>query len=223
MSATDGHPASCERCVPIDLERAALWRLLAGLFRREVDESHAERIRRARLPEGMADSGYPLPDPELRALPGLRAEFMRVFVGPGPHASPYGSVHHPDDLRRGHLWGTTTVLFHALASAHGLEIEGGTRDSVPDHVAHELELYARLLAVRGRARLTGDEDRVQRLDHSVSHLYHLHLERWIPPFLARVASVAGPGSFYAQVAGLTRALLAAEGALVAPIVAANAP
>ncbi len=202
-----------------DAQRAAAWRLIAHLYRREVDQDLARRVLTAGLLDVMALTGLPVPDgcmasPE--ALGALRVEYTRVFIGPGAHAVPYGSVHHPDDPRRGQLWGSTTQWFRRFAMDHGVTLEGEAYDGIPDHVSHELELYSQLLWARVQAREAEDAARLGRLDHSISLLYHRQLVRWIPIFLDRVDAVARPGSFYFQLAGLTRALLEAEGELVEP-------
>jgi len=203
-----------------DARRAAAWRLIAHLFRREVDAGLAARLRRSGLLEAMGQAGFPLPEgcidsPE--ALQRLRVEYTRVLIGPGRHAAPYGSVYHPRDLRKGQLWGTTTQWFRRFALDHGVTFGGDAYDGIPDHMGHELDLYSQLLLARFMAHQGGDVERVGRLDHSAGLLFHGQLARWVPLFLNRVREIAEPGSFYAQLAGLTGALLEAEGACIGSV------
>ncbi len=208
-----------------DLQRAALWRLLAHLYRKEVDATLAKRVLASGLLEAFAEAGFPV-DPSAfegeEALRSHRVQYARVFLGPRKHASPYGSVYHPLDTRRGQLWGSTTQWFRRFALDHGVTFKGPAYHGIPDHVGHELELYALLLQARARAAEAGDGERVARLSHSISLLHHRQLARWVPLFLDRVLEIAEPGSFYAQLAGLTRVLLDVEGELVGPAGEENA-
>ena len=152
-------------------------------------------------PDALADEGQLRP---------LRLEYTRVFIGPGPHASPYGSVYHPDDEKSGELWGKTTQQVHRFAADHGLTFVGKAYDGIPDHIAHELELYAKLLEARAVALYDGEDDKAERVENSQRYLYREQLNRWVPAFATRVSEFASR-PLYAELARLTKDLLDEEG------------
>ena len=193
-------------------DRVALYRVLAQLYRKEVTQNLGERLGESGLLDYLEDQGYDvekaaLADPD--ELTDLKLEYDRVFLGPGKHVSPYGSVHHPDDARQGQLWGDTTCRIHRFARDHGLEFGGPGYDGIPDHIAHELELYAKLLEGRLRALQEGDLDRAERIHNSEQYLHRENLSRWVPTFSRKVRKAARR-PFYAEIARLTEALLEEE-------------
>jgi len=212
-------------------ERAATWRLLAQLLRREIDPGMARLLLESGLPDLLARQGYDLGPARLRgddALRRLRQEYTKVFVGPGPHVSPYGSVHHPDDHKRGQLWGDTTTWMHRFVKDLGLRFEGAAYDGMPDHVGHELEVFAILLereadAVEGAPDPEGagggpgtaDGDRLERIRHAQRLLWGRQLSRWVPTFCDRVEGRA-PGAFYGELARLLRDLVDSERGRLGP-------
>ncbi len=189
--------------------RAAVYRLLAQLFRKEITPPMARALDESRLIELLELGGYEAVEGSLRdeaRLTSLKREFCRVFLGPGPHVAPYGSVHHPDDPKMGRLWGDTTKQIHRFATDHGLELKGAGYDGIPDHIGHELEMLALLMESEAEARANGDEVRAERLLNSQRYLVESHLGRWVPGFCDRVRSKA-IGGFYRGMASLTRDLL----------------
>jgi TorA maturation chaperone TorD len=193
-------------------QRAALYRLLAQLYRNELTEALAERLRDSGLLGLLQEQGYDLEtaalaDPE--ELVNLRREFTRVFVGPGKHVAPYGSAHHPDDPKRGQLWGDTTTKVQRFVKDHGLEFGGKQYDGIPDHIAHELELFAKLLEGRAKAQESGDQERADRIRNSEQYLVREQLSRWVPVFSAKVRKSASR-PFYAEIARLTAVLVEDE-------------
>ena len=197
--------------------RAAVYRLLAQVYRKEVSAELAAALRDADLLTLLRTEGYEvgedLPgDPE--GLKELRREFSRTFVGPGPHVAPYGSVYHPDDPKKGRLWGDTTTEVRRFASEHGLKFEGEAYDGIPDHIGHELELFALLIEAEATAHGEGDEDKAGRLRNSQRYLLTGHLGRWVPTFCEKVEDKT-KSPFYRGVAALTRDLLGDEGTRLA--------
>ncbi len=194
-------------------QRSSLYRLLAQLYRREVKLDLAQRLVETNLLEDLAGDGYDLEpgslsDPE--ALRDLGREYTRIFIGPGKHVAPYGSVHHPRDLKKGQLWGSTTTWVRRFATDHGLSFEGPTYDGIPDHIGHELELFARLLSGQADALAAGDTELAGRLENSQRHLYTRQLSRWVPIFCDKVQEQAAR-PFYGELARLTVDLLNDEG------------
>ena len=200
---------------PIELsQRAALYRLMALLYRNEVTPELGSKLTRSGTLGLLEREGYDLEREALAdadELTAIRREFSRVFMGPGKHVSPYGSVHHPDDSKSGSLWGETTSRVHRFAKDHGLEFAGKGYDGIPDHVAHELELYAKLLEGRAQAIEDGDDEGAERILNSERYLYRQDLSRWVPHFCRKVRRAA-QRPFYAELARLTEVLLDEEGA-----------
>ena len=151
-------------------------------------------------PEDFADADY---------LKAVRLEFTKTFLGPGKHVAPYGSVHHPDDNKKGQLWGETTTKVRVFAKEHGLSYEGEAYDGMPDHIGHELELFALLLEGEAAAVESGEADKVERLENSQRYLHGQHLNRWIPVFCRRVEEETN--GLYGAIARLTLDLLGDEG------------
>ena len=139
----------------------------------------------------------------------LKTEFVRVLVGPGPHVHPYGSVHHPGDPKKGRMWGDTTVWVRRFAIEHGLGFEGKSYDGIPDHVGHELEIYAHLVEAELGALADGDEPKTRRLRNSAKLFLDKQLLRWVPSFCAKVQTMAEL-PFYRELARLTADVLELE-------------
>lgn len=192
-------------------ERAATYRLLAELYRKELTEPLAKRIIDTQVLDSLARYGYERPDDFLDkdSLRSLRLEFTRVFLGPGKHVQPYGSVHHPDDQKKGQLWGETTTKVRVFAKEHGLTFEGKAYDGMPDHIGHELELFALLLEGEAEAVASDETEKAERLENSQRYLHGEHLSRWIPLFCNKVEKETD--GLYAAIARLTRDLLGDEG------------
>jgi putative dimethyl sulfoxide reductase chaperone len=189
--------------------RASAYRLLAQLYRKELTTPLAKSLTRNRLLELLTMGGYEQDDGPIDSderLTALRREFCRIFLGPGPHVAPYGSVHHPDDPKKGQLWGDTTKQLHRFATDHGLTLKGPGYDGIPDHVGHELEMLALLLEAEAEASFAGDDERAERLRNSQRYLLTSHLGRWVPPFCDKVREKA-IGGFYRGMAALTCDLL----------------
>lgn len=193
--------------------RASLCRLLAELYRREVTSELAVILEEGGLLTHLEENGYKISRERLLSdaafLTELRLEYCRLFIGPGKHIAPYGSVHHPDDEKRGELWGDTTKLVFRIAKDHGLDFEGKQYDGIPDHIGHELELYARLLAAEHEAVETEKDEVAQRLVNSQWALLSKHLRRWVPGFCGQVRKHSKQ-EFYSEVARLTDEFLAEE-------------
>lgn len=129
--------------------------------------------------------------------------------------APYGSVHHPGDPKKGQLWGDPSVWVRRFVKAHGLKLEGDAYDGIPDHIGHELELMAQLVAAELRARQAEDTAGAERLRGSQRALLFEQLLRWVPGFCQLVQDAAKL-PFYDAVARLTVDLLDAERARLQP-------
>ena len=191
---------------------ANVCRLAAQLFRQELTAELVAALDARGALQLLSDKGYDLDTAKLfdaDFLKGLRIEYARIFIGPGTHVHPYGSMHHPDDPKRGRLWGDTTIWLRRFVKDHGVDFGRSHYDGIPDHVGHELEFYAQLLDAEHQAAQAGDQDKVSRLNHSEKMLLGEHMLRWIPPFCDRVSEAANL-DFYAVLARLTQDVLALE-------------
>ncbi len=145
----------------------------------------------------------------------LGEHYTHIFVGPGPHASPYASVYHKDE---GGLWGDSTVQVKRFIEAAGLSFQGNW-DSIPDHVCIELELMQRLTeyeatlwdqAASGQQHGRADcEEQLRRCLQLEEMFLRDHLCKWAPPFARRVLEMA-PGGFYSQMANLTESIVSSD-------------
>jgi len=188
------------------------YRLAAQLLRHELTEELVAALLERGVLQELEESGYQLDsgrlsDPEF--LQQLRSEYARVFLGPGPHVSPYGSVHHPDDSKKGRLWGDSTIWVRRFAKDHGVDFAGKSYDGIPDHIGHVLELYALLVESELALHSSGDDDKVKRLNNSQRLLLEAQLTRWVPSFCDKVREAAEL-PFYGELARLTQDLVALE-------------
>jgi TorA maturation chaperone TorD len=206
-----------ERPVPMTANQelqgvANVCRLSAQLLRHELTAELAAGFEQKGLFAQLAEQGYAFERARLGEadyLRQLKTEFARLFVGPGPHLHPYGSVHHPDDPKKGRMWGDTTVWVRRFAIEHGLGFEGKSYDGIPDHVGHELEIYAHLVEAEVRALAAADERRALLLRNSARLFLTKQLLRWVPSFCAKVQAMAEV-PFYRELARLTADVLELE-------------
>ncbi len=192
--------------------RGALYRLLAHLYRREPTLALAERLCQTGLVDTLVEAGFHMEairDPDDDKIAWLRREYARVFLAPGPHVSPYGSVHHPADPKKGRLWGDTTVQVKRIMTALGVSLKGDAYDGIPDHIGHLAELVALLYEGEAAARVGGDEGRAERLARTRALVARDHLHPWVPDFCDKVMAV-DEGGFYGELARLTKELVREE-------------
>jgi TorA maturation chaperone TorD len=191
---------------------AAIYRLLSHFYRKEVSPSLVQKLDKSGLLDELERLGYNIDSQKLKDsafLNDLALEYAKVFIGPGPHLSPYGSIYHPDDQKKGRLWGDTTKWVRRFIMDHGLEFDGKAYDGIPDHISHELEFFSRLAEAEAKARQAGEEEKVERLLNSQRKFFNEQLNKWIPLFCAKVSSSARL-SFYKEIARLTNDIIEME-------------
>ena len=113
-------------------ERAATYRLLAQMYRKELTEPLAKRLVDTKVLDSLSRYGYQRPDDFVAkdSLSALRHEFTRVFLGPGKHVAPYGSVHHPDDKKKGEANKEVRGVLTHLAEKYRITPEERGADAV---------------------------------------------------------------------------------------------
>ena len=199
--------------------RSGCYGLLAIIFRDMPTPQVVAQLRSPPIAEALSDLDCDVAEDlagDVEAVTErLCEEYTRTFVGPGPHVSPYASVHHDGE---GQLWGDSTVRTKRFIEAAGLSFEGHW-DSIPDHIAIELELMQRLTAHEAElwTQVTdscADNGKdvtamINRCLQVQEQFLRDHLCKWAPQFCDKVSDGSG-GSFYREIAGLTKRLILAD-------------
>ena len=213
---TDALSASSEEGPQQASSRGNCYGLLALILRGPPTVQVVGQLRSGPLADALSDLGCDLTNDlagELEAVTErLTEEYTLSFLGPGPHVSPYASVHHDAE---GQLWGDSTVQVKRFVEGVGLSFEGNW-DSIPDHIAIELELMQRLSAYEAelwarRAVATGppQKDIDEQLSRclAVEEKFLLeHLCVWVPKFCERLVATS-TSLFYREMAGVTKAIV----------------
>lgn len=214
-----GVAASALAMAGLARERAALYGLLAGLFRRQPSPQTLLSLRSAELREAMALAGMELDEDFFTAdVAGLSqelaVEFSNLFLLPGRLISPHESVQLTGGS--GLLRGPETARVQAYYAAVGFEIDPAT-PMEPDHVSVELEFLAHLAGEEACAWEVGDSDTACDALHYQQDFLERHPGRWIVDFLHKVENRSN-GPFYCELARLTRALCAEQQALLPQLI-----
>jgi TorA maturation chaperone TorD len=202
------------------VSRSNCYGLLALVFRDVPTTEIVAQLTAPPLAEALSHLGYDATQDlagELDVVTKrLGEQYTQTFVGPGPHVSLYASVHHSGE---GQLWGDSTVWVKRFIETTGLSFRDNW-DSIPDHIAIELELMQRLAdhEAKLRVQLTSapaDEDkqnlirRLQQCLQAQELFLREHLCNWVPQFYERVLKIC-PSAFYREVAGLTNAIVLSD-------------
>ena len=145
------------------------------------------------------------------AFEELRAEYARLFTGPGtPAVACYESeyLEPPRADRRGRLGGAVAASVEAAYLRDGVATAAGRREP-PDFVAVELEFLYNLAIREAGAWAAGDAAEARRLRSSSERFLTEHARRWLPAF-ARAAQVGSRHPFYVALSGLLDCFLAAQ-------------
>ncbi len=188
--------------------RADLYGFLGELFRREIDGDRYAALTQAPLADALNGLGIDLsaafgdqPVPEI--VESLAIEYTRLFVGPGKHVAPFGSVHLGQET--GSLWGEEAVEVGRFLSQHGLAPADDLR-LPPDHVCVELEVMRTLATREADAWWADDHDEAVTCRRHQRTFLQAHLGRWFPAFAAKVRDWAKL-PVYAQITTLAEDFL----------------
>ncbi|WP_374711961.1 TorD/DmsD family molecular chaperone [Symbiobacterium terraclitae] len=175
--------------------RLALFQLLQAAYAAPATPELAGALAEVAAAYGEA-LGCALPQlAPLEPGPDL-AEFHRLFVGPERLvAPPYESVYVSPEPA---LMQEATFAVRSFYRRHGLTL-GPERNEPDDHIAFELEFYARLQA--GALAGAGED-----LTEPQRRFLTEHLARWVPAFCGRIAE-GSRSPFYRSLAALTRAVI----------------
>jgi TorA maturation chaperone TorD len=144
-------------------------------------------------------------------LEELRAEYARLFTGPGtPAVACYESeyLERPRADGRGRLGGAVTASVEAAYLRDGVATTAG-RCAPPDFVAVELEFLYILTIRESEAWAAGDAAEARRLHSSSERFLSEHAQRWLPAF-AGAARAESRHPFYGALSGLLECFLAAQ-------------
>lgn len=189
--------------------RSNCYGLLALVFRDALAPEVIAQLRSPPLTEALSgldyDAAKDLGGDLETVTENLREEYTAIFVGPGPHVPPYGSVHHPEECQ---LWGDSTVRVKRFIEMTGLSFEGDW-DSIPDHIAVELEVMQRLAAHEAELWRQGAHEELDRCVQSQSVFLRKHLCPWVPHFCDAV-SAKSVTSFYRKMAELAKSVVLSD-------------
>jgi len=188
--------------------KAAIYGLLARLFRNAPDRELLSALRGKALRQALAEAGMALNDTflakDLDALmEELAVDFASLFLVPGDMISPHESVQ--IEGGSGLLRGPETARVRAYYEYVGFQVDE-TTPMEADHVSIELE-FLQLLSNEeaaaweaGRPGMALDALRYQR------DFLERHLGKWVFRFLERIEERARQ-RFYRQLSDLTAAFL----------------
>jgi len=205
--------------------RENLYRLLARLYRIEVDEPLLRQLSEMGFPaecdEPELAEGYRMLTDWLRnpgndPLTDLAVDFARIFLGAGVYegvaASPYESVY--TSKERLIMQEARDQVF-AIYRARGLYPDAELE--IPeDHIALELEFLAHLC--RETLQAGDDQARVSALLREQKEFIEQHPAKWVPAFCADIEKCASTG-FYRAVGKITLGFLNMDHAILEDILA----
>jgi TorA maturation chaperone TorD len=133
----------------------------------------------------------------------LKDVYVKLFLGPGKlMAPPWESVYLNSD---GLTFGPQTIDVRKFYARHGLEINN-IHHEPDDHIAYELEFYARLCEKMQAALMERDRERCVYLSGEMKRFLDEHLMRWIHLFKENVVN-NDPIGFYSWVVSMANGLL----------------
>lgn len=144
-------------------------------------------------------------------LEELRAEYARLFTGPGrPAVACYESeyLEQPRSDGRGRLGGVVASAVEAAYRLEDVATAAGRREP-PDFVAVELEFLYVLRGREAEAWAAGEAEEARRLHSASERFLADHAQRWLPAF-AGAARTESRHRFYMALSGLLDGFLAAQ-------------
>ena len=233
---TDTAPSATENAADLaalaDLtrQRAAVYRLIARLYRVEVDDEFLAELKAMRFPAATGntavDAGYRaiaayLSGADAHAVTDLAVDYVRAFIGHGidaySAAYPFESVYtSPKRLMMQEARDEVLAVYRS----EGLD-KLPTWKEGEDHIALELEFMAALSDRIVAAVEADDEDEVERLLSTQRNFLDDHLASWVPRMTADLRRFAQCG-LYQGLASLTDGFLQVEGEFFHEIFAEDA-
>ena len=203
LAADDTGAIVMEQSARTAEERGNLYGFLAAVYRAEptvelLRQVEEPSFREALVAVGISLDEYFLRTPEDGLLDDLAVEYTRLFLGPGKHVSPHGSVHMPGE--DGRLWRNSTVAAKKFKQSLGVDFRPESH-GLPDHISVELELMQKLAQAEARAWHTGDRAKAMSYRSIEKEFLDNHLSKWVPIFCDKLKMQATL-SFYREMAKL---------------------
>lgn len=185
-------------------QRSAVYRLLARLYRVEVDEEFLTELKAMRFPAATGntavDAGYRaiatyLSGADAHTITDLAVDYVRAFIGHGVDAYsaayPFESVHtSPKRLMMQEARDEVLAVYRS----EGLDKLPSWKES-EDHIALELEFMAVLGDRIVAAAEASDEAEVERLLSTQRNFLEDHLASWAPLMTADLRRFAQCGLY----------------------------
>lgn len=186
------------------MERSGLYGFLASVFRTEPTPALVGEIRKAAFGGALKAVGVDLIDSlsgrsDEDLVEELAVEYARLFLGPGPHTTPYAGIYLGGDGAS--LWGPETVWVKRFIEDAGFDYRPDFH-GLPDHIAVELEFMQEMTSREARALEQGNVAEARPFVETEAVFLTRHMARWVPKFCAKTTSQA-PLPFYREMAALT--------------------
>jgi len=178
------------------------------VFYQEVDEAFLTLIKQDPLLEILADLELGLDQDfsnreEGKLLEDLAVEYCRLFLGPGPHLSPYESTNMSGEDR--YLMGPAALDVVTHYRRYGLQVQREF-GLCPDHISFELNFISFLARKEMEAHIRGKKTEANIYRIEQGHFFEEHLLGWVPRFCQEVMAEARE-SFYRAMGRLTLKVL----------------
>ncbi len=198
------------------LGRSNCYGLLAIVFRDTPSCQTVTQLRTPPLADVLKDLGCdvtPHLAGELEAVTKcLREQYTQTFIGLGPHIPLYASIYRDGE---GQIWGDSTVWVKRFIERTGLSFKDNW-DSMPDHIAIELELMQRLAACESQLWILDSSHNSKNTEKQLCQCLGMqeqflseHLCVWIPRFCERVLKTS-TSLFYQEMARLTKSVILSD-------------
>lgn len=197
--ANTGEEIGAADLIAVNEGRAATYRLLARLFRTEVDQTLLDELfaghykvstGNANMDEGHRLLACALSGIWENTLTELAADYLRTFLGHGysghSAAYPYESVYASEKRL---LMGDARDEVLALYRAAGLNKDESWKES-EDHIALELEFMGILATRTAEALRAGQEEEALSLLRRSQGFLEDHLGQWAPLLAASMRDFA---------------------------------
>jgi TorA maturation chaperone TorD len=180
--------------------RAAVYRLLARLWKHELDAETLDELLHGAMRESYIAAGGSLPQSvDQETLDALALDFCQLFLGPTGHLPPYQSV-----WDNGQFHGSSTESLRGYLEL--LSTDEWNREEMPDHFSLELEVMAHLLEQLDQ--ICPESPDFDSLTQLVSAFFHDHLA-WVEK-LCTVAASRAQTDFYRNMIRVTTEFLDQE-------------
>jgi TorA maturation chaperone TorD len=190
--------------------RSRVYGLLAAVYREEVSEGLLRVLKGSEICEALSPCGVSmgaeyLAVSEVETVERLAVEYARLFLGPGSHISPHGSVHCVNDEGRGLLWGQQAAQVKGFIESCGFEY-GPDQALIPDHISIELEFMGHMSEREALSWEAMKHEEAVAWRGIQKRFVEEHLLCWVPLLCEKVIRSSNL-PFYAEMAALTKNFL----------------